>query len=130
MVGAVVGLPEDVMPVQQIEQAVYARVIAHKLGQDHAKTRSVVDEDHRKSLSTLMSSPHIVGGGLSEESREWPPNQRAQKSSPKLCRLIDILALPFHARHAADPQERTQILRAQPHRSVGALVDEIQEQHT
>ena len=64
-----------------------------------------------------------------EESREWPPNQRAQKSSPKLCRLIDILALPFHARHAADPQERTQILRAQPHRSVGALVDEIQEQH-
>ena len=30
MVKAVEGLPEDVMPVQQIEQAVYARVIAHK----------------------------------------------------------------------------------------------------
>ena len=32
MVSAVEGLPEDVMPVQQIEQAVYARVIAHKPG--------------------------------------------------------------------------------------------------
>ena len=30
------------------------------------------DGDHRKCLSTLMSSPHIVEGGIFEESREWP----------------------------------------------------------
>ena len=41
-----------------------------------------------------MSSPHIVEGGIFEESREWPHHQRALKSSPKLCRLIDIFAQP------------------------------------
>ena len=53
--------------------------------QNHTKTRAVCASlsRHRKSLSTLISSPNIVGGGLSEESREWPQKERAHKSSPE-----------------------------------------------
>ena len=72
MVKTVEGLPEDVMPVQQIEQAVYARVIADKPRVKIPSKPVTFPEGHRKSLSTLMSSLDIVEGGIFEESREWP----------------------------------------------------------
>ncbi len=91
-----------------------------------------------------MSSLDIVEGGIFEESREWPHHQRALKSSPKLCRLIDIFAQPrskrtyvlnstavprgsspLHARHEANAHQRAQVLRSQP--QLGARVEQIQQ---
>ena len=65
MVSAVEGLPEDVMPVQQIEQAVYARVIAHK---PRAKSRQNPSRCSARPKEVPLD-PYTIsehhGGGLS-----------------------------------------------------------------
>ena len=78
---------------------------------NHVKTRSVVlDRYHRKSLSTLISSPNIVGGGLFEESRKWPQIYQGHTSRlPRPCRLIDI---DRHLRAALPCEPRSRRTRA------------------
>ena len=80
MVEAVEGLPEDVMPVQQIEQAVYARVIAHKLSQNHAETRPVAARPKGIPLDPYTISEHRgvgLAGGIYlargfGRAQQWP----------------------------------------------------------
>ena len=130
MVKAVEGLPEDVIQLQQNEQATYARVIAHAPRcQNHVKPVPFVhDGNHRKSLSTLIPSLHTSRGSLSRGT--WRgPIEKARLHLGSRLRGCDLDSRSgIDAGEVANAHQHTYVLRSQPHRRVGALVDAIQEQ--
>ena len=129
MVGAVQGLPATLNPGVQLETLSESRalldaltLVRHPSGLHAASF--VRHCSHRFHVLYRLLILLGLSGGTPFES-----SARGLRSKGSLIfgGLPHAKSLPFHACHAANAQQ-THVLRAQPHRLVGALVDAIQEQ--